>query len=243
MKDKEKKCFVLMPFKSKYKEIYTEVYKPICRDNNIHCWRIDEITRPGSITKDIIEGILEADIIIADLTSQNPNVFYELGIAHATGNETIMTCQNESKVPFDIWNYRVIFYEHSITGCKKLYQDLDKAIKELLTSSDTSNNPFQDILSKYKQKPKDSIPLSSKIDYSLLSPAIRRYLVANNIIYVSDVYKIDFDGLIKTKNIGKISVARLLNELRKNNLYNNIEYLKRFPWADRLMARLQKVDK
>lgn len=74
----QKKCFVLMPFKERLKEIYTEVYKPVCSENGIECWRVDEIARPGSITRDIVEGILDADIIIADLTTRNPNVFYGL---------------------------------------------------------------------------------------------------------------------------------------------------------------------
>ena len=88
-----KNCFVIMPFAQNYLEVYEEVYKPVCKENGIDCWRVDEISRPGSITKDIIEGIIEADIIIADLTSKNPNVFYELGIAHSVGNKTIMTAQ------------------------------------------------------------------------------------------------------------------------------------------------------
>lgn len=113
-------CFVIMPFDTKYKEIYDEVYKPICDNNTINCYRVDEISKPGSITKDIVDGIIDADLIIADLTDKNPNVFYELGIAHSTGSKTIMTCQKSEKLPFDISNYRVIFYEQSINGAKQL---------------------------------------------------------------------------------------------------------------------------
>ena len=79
-----------------------------------------------------MDGIIDADIIIADLTSKNPNVFYELGIAHSIGNKTVMTCQKEEKLPFDIANYRVIFYEQSIQGVKELAISLDKSIKELI---------------------------------------------------------------------------------------------------------------
>ena len=82
-----KNCFVLMPFEPKYREVYDEVYKPVCSANDLDCWRVDEISRPGSITRDIVEGIIDAEVVIADLTSQNPNVFYELGIAHSVGNK------------------------------------------------------------------------------------------------------------------------------------------------------------
>lgn len=89
--DDKKSCFVLMPFTQSLYEIYAQIYQPVCKRNNLYCWRVDELFRPGSISRDIMEGILDADVIIADLTGRNPNVFYELGIAHATGNKTIMS--------------------------------------------------------------------------------------------------------------------------------------------------------
>ncbi len=141
MSDK-KNCFVIMPFADEYKEVYEEVYKPVCEANEIECWRVDEISRPGSITRDIIEGIIDADIIIADLTSKNPNVFYELGIAHSVGNKTIMTAQSTDDIPFDIGNYRVIVYEQSISGSKKFYAQLQNAIQDLLKALDQTNNPM-----------------------------------------------------------------------------------------------------
>lgn len=97
-------CFTLMPFDEKYREIYDNVYKPVCAENGLSCWRVDEVSRPGSITRDIVEGIFDADIVIADLTTRNANVFYELGIAHCSGNKTIMTAQSMADVPFDIGN-------------------------------------------------------------------------------------------------------------------------------------------
>ena len=80
MSDTRKKCFVLMPFADQYREVYQEVYRPVCERNAMDRWRVDELARPGSITRDIVEGILDADVVIADLTSRNPSVFYELGI-------------------------------------------------------------------------------------------------------------------------------------------------------------------
>ena len=128
----QKQCFVLMPFTQRLYEVYTDVYKMVCEQNELRSWRVDEISRPGSISRDIVEGILDADVVIADLTGRNLNVFYELGIAHATGNKTIMTCQSLEDVPFDIQSYRVIIYEHSLRGCEQLRSDLDRAVKEVV---------------------------------------------------------------------------------------------------------------
>lgn len=139
------RCLVLMPFALKYREVYDQVYRPTCTDNGLDCWRVDEAPGPGSITKDIINGIIDADLLIADLSSRNANVFYELGIAHAAGNKTVMTAQSTEDIPFDIGNYRVIVYEQTISGAKKLHTQLDAAIKDVLRSPRNPNNPVQDL--------------------------------------------------------------------------------------------------
>lgn len=141
----KRRCLVLMPFAPKYREVYEQVYKPTCASNGLDCWRVDEAPGPGSITKDIINGIIDAELLIADLTSRNANVFYELGIAHAVGNKTIMTAQSTEDIPFDIGNYRVLVYEQTISGATKLQAQLDAAIKEVLHSPRRPNNPVQDV--------------------------------------------------------------------------------------------------
>lgn len=132
MDEKQRSCFVLMPFAEQFNEIYKEIYKPVCRENNVSCLRADEISRPGIITHDIVREILSADFILADLSSRNANVFYELGIAHQTGKNVILTCQQLSDVPFDVAGHRIILYEQNITGSKELKERLASAIRELL---------------------------------------------------------------------------------------------------------------
>lgn len=223
---KRKKCFVLMPFDEKYFEVYG-VYKAVCAENDIDCWRVDELNAPGSITRDIIKGIIESDIIIADLTTRNPNVFYELGIAHATGNKTIMTCQKNEILPFDISTYRVIFYEQNINGGKTLADSLGKAIKELLSNHFEANNPVQELMTFQKHKPL-KIPLTSAINYSSLTKAVQRYLFSHKITYTTDVHKIDFYDLKNSRGIAREGLSRLVKELLDNNLYDNPDFLKGF---------------
>lgn len=206
-----KRCFVLMPFREKLKEIYTEVYKPTCQKNNIDCWRVDEISRPGSITRDIIEGILDSDIIIADLTTKNSNVFYELGIAHSSGNKTIMTAQSRGDVPFDIASYRVIFYEHTLNGCKKLTEKLDMAIKELLVALDRTNNPFQEILAaRGGLRIKGKTPLIKAIPWDAVSIQLRRVFLDEGIIYLEDIKTLNLEDLMQKEGFGKDSLAQSL---------------------------------
>lgn len=233
----DKKCFVLMPFSEELREIYTEVYKPTCEENKIHCWRVDEISSPGSITRDIVEGILDADIIIADLTNQNPNVFYELGIAHASGNKTIMTSKSLDYVPFDIANYRIILYEHTLNGCRQLKKDLDRAIKELLEALDRTNNPFQEVVSTRGYRfSKGKTPLAKLIDFSDLPNKILNYFTKNKIRYKEDLRNEHLEELMATPGIGRTMMSRLCTVLMQRDIFDDVDFLHDFVVKHRLDA-------
>lgn len=224
-----KNCFVIMPFADKYLEVYREVYKPVCEANGLDCWRVDEISKPGSITRDIIEGLIDADIVIADLTSKNPNVFYELGIAHSVGNKTIMTAQSIDDIPFDIGNYRVIVYEQSISGSKELHLKLESAIQDLLKALDQTNNPFQEVAAgKFKLGQKRKVPLSKYVNISSLAWQTRDYLKYNNILFVEDLKRLDLEGMLNTKGIGKESLSNLVSQLLESDIFEDSEKLQNF---------------
>jgi|GEM_PF-4370841 len=141
-----RKCLVLMPFAREFDEIYDLIFRPACLSQDVESWRVDERTTPGSITSDIVHGILDADLIIADLTGQNPNVFYELGIAHAFNKHVITVCQNAEDVPFDIRSYRVLPYSRTIAGAASLRSELEKVIAALFETERPPSNPVQDAM-------------------------------------------------------------------------------------------------
>ena len=72
--------------------------------------RVDEIAFTGLITEKILSSIRCAEYIVADLTHERPNVYYELGYAHAFGKKTILTAREGTELHFDVRNYQVIFY-------------------------------------------------------------------------------------------------------------------------------------
>ena len=238
----QKSCFVLMPFASRFKEIYTEVYRPVCEANGMRCWRVDEVSRPGSISRDIIEGILDADVVIADLTTKNANVFYELGITHSTGNKAIMTAQSRDDVPFDIANYRVIFYEHTLNGSKELYAKLDSAIKELVVALDRTNNPLQEVLAtRGGIKQRGRTPLLRAIPFQALSKAVKSYFSAKRIIYVEDLERVDLDELLEIDGFGKDSLSQMCFLLLELNAYSNLEKLHDFVVSHRVDTRYNSL--
>lgn len=106
------RCFMLMPFNSKFDYIYGMIKKDL-NDNGLICNRGDEISGSKPILNKILTEILKSRYIIADLTDYNPNVFYELGIAHSfkDAQNILMIKQKSSKIPFDLTHLTYIEYE------------------------------------------------------------------------------------------------------------------------------------
>jgi len=118
--------FVLMPFDQELTRIYNTIVRPQIEQLDLTCRRADDLKSNQAIMYDVWKSICEAEIIFADITGLNPNVMYELGIAHALGKETIIINQkNEaSRLPFDIAHIRIIDYENTAVGSKDLEEKI-----------------------------------------------------------------------------------------------------------------------
>lgn len=106
-----KKAFVLMPFHDPLNSYYVSIYKPALEAAGYVVTRADDIYAPRPIMLDIQESILEADLILCEMSGRNPNVFYELGLAHAVGKSVILVSDKESDIPFDLRHVRAISYD------------------------------------------------------------------------------------------------------------------------------------
>ena len=104
------KAFVLMPFDSEFKGIYADLIKPALEEAGYEVRRADSFLDQRNILRDIVRGIWEAKLVIADLTTANPNVFYELGLCHGLRIPTVLIAQSMEQVPFDLRSYRVLIY-------------------------------------------------------------------------------------------------------------------------------------
>lgn len=123
-KIEDNKVFVLMPFNEEWsKRIWEMILKPTIIKANFNPVRADDLFG-HEIMEDIWKGILTAKVVLADITGRNPNVFYELGIAHALGKDVIIITQNIDDIPFDLKGHRCISYSERIDGCKKLELEL-----------------------------------------------------------------------------------------------------------------------
>jgi hypothetical protein len=105
-------CFVMMPFAPPLGDYYDKIYKPAIEKAGLIPVRADnEIFGTGKIIDQVWSGINSARVLVAELTSRNPNVFYELGLAHALKKPVVLVSSNEQDVPFDLQHIRVIYYD------------------------------------------------------------------------------------------------------------------------------------
>lgn len=110
--DSSDSCFVMMPFASPIGDYYNAVYKPAIEKAKLKPVRADnEIFGAGKIMDQVWTGINAAKVLVAELTTKNPNVFYELGIAHALKKPVVLVSSNGDDVPFDLKHIRVIYYD------------------------------------------------------------------------------------------------------------------------------------
>lgn len=125
------RAFVVMQFSEPYNTLYDEVIQPVAKRLNFEVYRADDVFRPGIILQDIVRGLIEADVIIAEITPVNANVFYELGYAHALDKPTILLASRNTQLPFDISGYRCIFYDDTIGGKHRVEVDLERHLKNI----------------------------------------------------------------------------------------------------------------
>ncbi|RDS79804.1 hypothetical protein DWU99_20550 [Dyella psychrodurans] len=110
--DANDSCFVMMPFAPPLGDYYAKIYKPAIEKAGLRPVRADaEIFGTGKIIDQIWTGINSAKVLVAELTSRNPNVFYELGLAHALEKPVVLVSSNEADIPFDLKHIRVIYYD------------------------------------------------------------------------------------------------------------------------------------
>jgi hypothetical protein len=128
-------CFVLLPLREPFLTIYSEGIAPVAEQLGITCGHAQGILGPGRIINDIYSSITFAQVVIAELTGGNRNVFYELGIAHEQRKQVVLMSQTMDDVPFDVRELRVVVYDWDAVSAKadelieKLRPNLEEALR------------------------------------------------------------------------------------------------------------------
>jgi hypothetical protein len=124
-------AFVVMQFGAPYDQLYADVIRPVVAGCGFEAVRADDDFGPGLIIADVVRRIQEADVVVADITPENQNVFYEVGYAHALGKPTILLAEKGKRLPFDVSGFRTLFYENTIAGKAAVEQGLRRHIEAI----------------------------------------------------------------------------------------------------------------
>jgi hypothetical protein len=158
-------CFVIMPFGSWFDQYYEEIYIPAIESAGLIARRADDLYRPSTIVNDIWSLTKDAKVILADLSGKNPNVFYELGLAHAIAKPAVLVSEAIEDIPFDLRGLRVIIYDKNASNWGGVLRSTIKSsITEVLAS------PLDSVLPTFlKIKESSSEKSVSRTDKELIS--------------------------------------------------------------------------
>lgn len=146
----ERRCFIITPIGNENSDTYRKakgviesVIKPILQERGFEDIKPSyEINISGMINTQIINRIIEDDLVIANLTGNNPNVMYELCLRHVVAKPIIHICENGTILPFDIKDNRTIFYTNDMLGVEELKAAMMKYIDEIVYDEEYVDNPI-----------------------------------------------------------------------------------------------------
>ena len=149
-----KKCFVIMPFSDtkkckshEWQDIFDNMIKPAVKKSgyNYECHKASLTI--GNIITDILDNLNKADVVIADLTDRNANVYYELGVRHTLRDATILITQSIDDVPFDLRPYALIEYDWKTKDGKKAFSEkIKKTFQNIEKNNKCITSPVRNYL-------------------------------------------------------------------------------------------------
>ena len=128
------RCFIVMPFSHDWSDAVHQTLSSSCKALAVQPMRGDDVFTPTDILVDIWQSINIADFVIADITGRNPNVLYELGIAHTLAKPVLIISQSATDIPIDLSTRRVIIYGQDVNNWQDTLENkVSKAIKEIFS--------------------------------------------------------------------------------------------------------------
>lgn len=139
-----RECFVIAPIgpegseiRKRSDQILKHVIRPVVEERGFVAVRGDEIERAGLITSQVLDRIIQNDLVIADLTDQNANVFYELAVRHALRKPFVQLMAKDQQLPFDVQGMRTILVDHTdLDSVHAAKEQLGRAIDAITREAD-----------------------------------------------------------------------------------------------------------
>ncbi len=218
----DKTCFIITPIGNSNSAIYRHI-NGVIRSVIRPCLEkagftkikaAHEINELGSINTQVITSILDADLVVANLTGTNPNVMYELCLRHAIAKPVIHICEEGTDLPFDIKDSRTIFYRNDMLGVDELKEALETMLREIDYTKDYKDNPI------YNARAIDSIMKEDggENSTSVIMSMLNKVMSTVNRIEANDKQKQrEYNEIPVTKNMDGLS--RVVDSMDQLNLF------------------------
>lgn len=156
----DKVCFYIAPIGSdnseerKHSDLFLEnIVSPAIEGFGFKVVRADNISKAGMITSQIIDYIVNAGLVICDLSFHNPNVFYELSLRHSTKKPTVHIIRKKDGIPFDINDFRTIIIDDTdiytlIPAIESYKSQIAQQVRQMLDDPESIDNPILSYLEK-----------------------------------------------------------------------------------------------
>lgn len=142
------KCFIICPIgepnsaeRIRSDKLLKHIITPVA-EPRFKVVRPDKIAKPGVITDQIIQNLLTAPLVVADLTGSNANVFYELAIRHATRKAFVQVIEQGERIPFDNFNMRTVQYGFDIEAVDRCKAELTEQIEDAIKNTGNLTSPI-----------------------------------------------------------------------------------------------------
>jgi hypothetical protein len=179
-------CFVVAPIggegsdtRRRSDQVFRHIIAPVVGALGYEAVRADQISQPGVITTQIVQQLLDAPLVVADLKDHNPNLFYELAIRHATGKPVVQIIDHAQSLPFDVAANRTIKFSHqdldSFMYCK---HELRRQVEAVETDPTSVDSPVTQAMTRSLLKMSD-VP-SEKFAAQILERLEEIQLAVNN---------------------------------------------------------------
>ena len=172
-----KECFIITPIGTGGSDIRREtdgliksVFEPVLAKFEFSPVPAHQISESGSISRQIIKRLLEAELVIANLTDLNPNVMYEVGIRHCARKPMIVVAKEGTTLPFDLSDERTIFYKNDMSGSEELKERLIDILPNAINDESPDNPVYRvvdvDLIKLPEETPEVSVLANKR--YSLI---------------------------------------------------------------------------
>lgn len=175
-----KKIFMISPIgetnsptREHYDLVKEFIISPVAIKLEYIVLRADEDQRPGTIDDQIIRNLIISNIVVADISDENPNVYYELAVRHATGRPIILLIKADQKIPFDIARIRVIRYDiNDLKSVKQAQEMLEKQILSIESGDFFIDSPLRPYLPLHVD-----MPLSDQDEINEILSLLREFKI------------------------------------------------------------------